>query len=282
VRFSRPLSFVASSQKGKSTMTPERKALAEAITRHAFALQKVKQTEELLQKANNRLCILYGESTELSEYDAEIEAKRTEGFKMALVNDEPILHQEPEGYALVRLKKERNASEIQGTRDGITALEEELEFVKREAEETDYQVELAREAVFCADAEQLAQKFFARLNDLRQMSHNLRFMAARQVTLRRPERDSSTPQMFYAGSERSRSIRMSRDVINACQENIMGNSDLHGNLKVRDRVAQEVNAYWAALRTDADAKLSEETKENLFPSGVRSDVSADASLESAE
>jgi hypothetical protein len=263
-----------------TTSTPERKALAEAITRHAYALQKVTQIEELLQKANYRLRTLLAQSAELSEYDAEIEAKRTEGFKMALVNDEPILHQEPEGYAVIRLKKERNAAEIAGAKDGIAALEEELEFVKREAEEADYHVELAREAVFCVEAEQLAQEFKHKLDDLRRLSHKLRFMAARQVRLQRAtESRPDTPQMTYWGNERSRPIRMNRPVIDACQENIMGNADLYGNLKVRDRVARDVNEWWAALRTNPDAALSEEVKECLLPAGARSVISDAASLE---
>ncbi len=94
-------------------MSSERKALSEAITAFAFAKQKIEQAESTLQKANQRFQTLFAESAELSEWDEEIAAKRTEGIKMALINDEPTLYQEPQGYATIKLKKERNATEIQ-------------------------------------------------------------------------------------------------------------------------------------------------------------------------
>jgi uncharacterized protein (DUF3084 family) len=262
--------------------TPERKALAEAITRFAYAQQQVAQNEATLQKANARLSSLFAESAELSEHDAAIEAKRTEGFKMALINDEPILMQEPPGYASVHLRKERCASEIQATQEGIKGLEAELEAARAHVDECDNAIELCRERVFCAEAEQLAQKFMERLDDLRRMSHKLRFMASRQVRLRQTEANSRNTAPIYWGNEKSRQIGMKGFVVAACHENVMGDSDLRGNIKVRERISAEVSAYWSALKTDASAVLSEEVKEGLFRPRVRSDVSdvsiSDASL----
>ncbi len=132
-------------------------------------------------------------------------------------------------------------------------LEQELEEVRRNAEEADYQIELAREKVFCAAAEQTAQSFMEKLNDLGRMSHKLRFMAARHVRLRRKEnRASNPPQMTYYGNETTRKIDMANSVIAACQENIIGDSDLRGNIKVWERISQAVTAYWSALRTNPD------------------------------
>ncbi len=69
-------------------------------------------------------------------------------------------------------------------------------------------------------------------------------------------------------------------VIGACYENVMGDSDLHGNLKVRDRIAQAVTAYWNCLRNDPDAQFGTSDSSNEdHPSPCESE--SDASLESA-
>jgi hypothetical protein len=239
-------------------MTPERKALAESITRLAYAEQQVAQTEATLEKANSRLSILLAESAELSEHDAAIDAKRSEGFKLALINDAPVLTQEVPGYAVLKLKKERNASEIQAAQEGIKGLEAELEAAREHVAECDNAVELCRESVFCSEAEQLAQEFMDRLNDLRRMSHQLRFMAARQVRLRQTESNSRNTAPIYWGNEKTRQISMRPFVIGACHENIMGDSDLRGNIKVRESIAEKVNAYWSALRLDPEAQFDME------------------------
>ncbi len=155
-----------------------------------------------------------------------------------------------------------------------------MEENRRYTDECDHAVELARESVFCAEAEELAREFTVKLADLRRTSHLLRFMAARQVRVRQKEDNQYSNAPVYWGHQQTRQISMKGFVIGACQENIMGDSDLHGNIKVRDTISKAVSAYWAALRTDPEATLSEERKNGLFPTPAKS--TDDVSLEHAE
>jgi tetratricopeptide (TPR) repeat protein len=238
-------------------MTPERKSLAEAITRHASALQNVKKTEELLQKANSRLRALLAQSADLSEYNAGIEAKRTEGFKMAIVNDAPTLMQEPEGYAVVRLKKERNASEIAGTKDGIAALEEELEFAKREAADCEIARDHAAEAVLAKETEQMAIGHMEKLNELRKEYYAISYLATRYVLRGSNERSISNVPGYLYGSGPTRLVNMPKIVKDAASQNIMGNFEINHGVKIRMDVEAAVKHYWQALKNDPNVTLDD-------------------------
>lgn len=251
-------------------MTPERKALAESITKYAFALQQVEQAEDVLQKANNRLCVLFAESAELSEHDAVIEAKRVEGFKMALINDEPVLMQEPPGYASIHLRKERCASEIQATKEGIKVLEAELDAAKENAEELNIAIENAAEAVIAKEAEQMAISFMARLEELRREQYVMAALMNRWIPR---TRDNAVVGISNEPVRGVRQVKFPAIVGVATSQPILGDSELKGGIRVRNAVTAAVNNYWQKLKEDAEAQFSGEDSTNVnLPSPSDSNI----------
>jgi hypothetical protein len=126
----------------------------------------------------------------------------------------------------------------------------------------------------------MAQEFHARLHDLRLASIRLAAMANRPMKRNPAVQRSDGP--FYGGG--STTIPMPPRVLDAIAQPIMGDYDRKTPPARKNEISRAVSEWWAALRNDPNAALSAETKEGMFPLGVRSDVSdaADISLNAAE
>jgi hypothetical protein len=137
------------------------------------------------------------------------------------------------------------------------------------AEMADFHLDQARAAVFAYEAEKLAIEFHERLHDLRLASIRLAAMANRPMKRNPAVQRSEGP--YYGGG--STTIPMPPRVLEAVAEPIMGNFDRKTPPARKNEIAAAVSEWWGALRNDPNATLSAETKEGLFLSRVRSDVS---------
>ncbi len=182
------------------TTSNPRQQLREAISAYTEALSDLHRSENLLAKAHDLHCMLIARRTEqFDSLDAEISTARANLIKQALDSDSDahLLVQPIEGHAAKLLARENIDSQIQGVNDSLPVLESELAEARLHAEECENAIELAREQIFCAEAEALAQDFLQKLNELRAMSHKLRFMAARQVRIRRPENKQNNAPIYW-------------------------------------------------------------------------------------
>jgi hypothetical protein len=231
-------------------MSQERKALAEAIESYQTALADMHHAENTLARAHEMLRSLHAKRADFDSLDSEIASARADSIKQALDSaaNAHLLTQEPVGFAAAKVSRDNLDQQIAGVNDSLAVLEEELANARRHAEECDYALELAREAVFGQEAEALAQDFLQRLMEVRRMSMELRFMSLRQMR-KSPDALSVTGSQFY-GDGGMRKISMPPLVADAVHEDCMGDYDRRGGLKLRDDVGRAVADWWARLRID--------------------------------
>ncbi len=255
-----------------------RSALRAAIEANAKALSSLHHAEIMLKKAND----LHGSLTakraeQFDSLDAEIKTARAANIKAALANDGDanLLTKPIEGHAAKLLARGNLDEQISGVSDSLPTLQQELEDARQAAIMTDYRLDEARAAVFADVAERLASEFLQRLDELRHTSLTLGFMSVRSV-----KRNPNTVNMNgqYWGQGDRRTIEMPPNVLNAINEEILGSFDRKNPPQVKKALADAVQDWWAKLRIDPDATLSESTKDNMF----RSSVQSDASLSAAE
>lgn len=237
--------------------TNPRSELREAIEAHVAALTRMHDAEVTLAKAGAMHCQLMARRADaFQNLDDQIALARAANLKRALDSDEDTrlsTLEAPAGFAAALVAREDLDEQIQGVKDSLPVLESELEEARRAAERAEYNLDCARERVFVAEATETAQEFMRALMELRQMSLKLRFMAVRQVR-RSPDARDSTGGPFY-GSGPNRPLTMPLAVNNAIHEEVMGDYDRRGGIKLRDETANKVTAWWAALRTNPDAEF---------------------------
>ncbi len=224
--------------------------LRQAIEDYQAALGDMHHAENVLARANEMLGALRAKRASFDSLDEEIASARANLIKQALANDgsEHLLTQEPEGFAAAKIARDNLDAQIDGVRDSIKVLEAELANAHRHTEEADFALELARKGVFAHEAETAAREFMQRLMDVRRMSMMLRFMNLRQMR-KHPNALSVTGSHFY-GDGGMRKIGMPRLVTDAVHEEVMGDFDRRGGLKIRDDIARAVADWWARLRVD--------------------------------
>lgn len=265
-----------------TTLNP-RKALAQAIEANAEALAAMHHAELTLQKAHDLHCAMLAKKAEaFGNLDNQLASARAHLIKQALDSGDKdearlMLTQPVEGFVSAQIACSQLADQIAGIEDSLPILERELVEARKAAEVADYNLDCARAAVFAAEAEALATEFLQRLHDLRHVSIELAAMSMRQMR-RNPSVQRSDGPYYGQGSN---TIAMPRVVLDAVTEEIMGSYDRRNPPHKKNAIAQKVNAYWSALRTDPNATLDPETKEGLFPSSV-SESAAEVSLSAAE
>jgi hypothetical protein len=239
-----------------STLNP-RDCLREAISQNAEALAALHDTERTLARANEMLSALRAKRADFDSLDSEIATARADLVKAALdsADNEHLLMEEPPGFAVAKLTRDNLDAQIAGVRDSIAVMEAEVEAARRAAERTEYSLDVAREAVFCAEASALADEFTRRLSEVRHMAIRLRHMTLRQVRRSPEARNISGGQYFGQGA--TRALTMPKGVMEAVNEECMGSFDRKNHPSVRDRIALSVQDWWAALRTDANATLED-------------------------
>ncbi|WP_363348298.1 hypothetical protein [Methylocystis echinoides] len=239
-------------------MSNPRQQLREAIKASAAALSELRHAENMLDRAHSLYDSLVEKRDEqFANLDDEMGRARADNLKRAIQGDENAhLLQEPGGFAAALIARDHLDQQIAGVHDSLPVLEAELTDARRAAEEADYTVELCRERVFADEAERLAQEFMQKLAEIRRMSIRLRFMALRQVR-RDPNARSLTGGQFY-GQGHTRNISMPQSVAAAVHEEVMGDFDIRGGLKMREELSTRVADYWARLRIDPEAEFNED------------------------
>ena len=165
-----------------------------------------------------------------------------------------LLAEEPSGFASRKVARDHCEAQLASVREAIPLLESQLEETRRHAQSCAEAIELACEQVVIAEAEERAASFVRKVKEVREESYLLRFLAARQVK-RPPSEIKNNPMVAY-GSLPTRAIKMSKEVLAACQDDVLGLSEYHGGIRVRDATAQAVADYWTRLHNDADAQLA--------------------------
>ncbi len=249
--------------------TPKRTALSSAIAAHAKALNNVQVAEDVLEKANTHLSGLQDRFAEFDGLDQQIESARADELQAKFATGEEIasLVDPPSGFAAATLKRDHLEAEIAAARSAIKILEGKLAQAEEDVAQRDYEREAAAECVIIAETEQLAIKHLAKLATLRKEHYILANLVNKYVKRDPSERVvGSVPGLLY-GSGGVRKIKMSAVVINAATQDILGDSERSGGIRVRDAVAQAVNDYWQALKADADATLHPEPKPSKHYAG---------------
>jgi hypothetical protein len=246
-------------------MTKEREQLREAIKDYTEALANMHRAENTLARAHEMMDTLLSNRSCFDALDSEIATARADLIRQALdcEDNRHLLVAEPEGFAAAKVSRDNLDQQIAGVNDLLAVLEEKLANARGHAEECDYALELAREAVFGQEAEALAQDFLQRLMEVRRMSLELRFMSLRQMR-KSPDALSVTGSQLY-GDGGMRKISMPRLVADAVHEDVMGDYDRRGGLKLRDDVGRAVADWWARLRIDPLATFDAEKLLEAYP-----------------
>ncbi|WP_363347435.1 hypothetical protein [Methylocystis echinoides] len=258
---------------GTTLIQNPRKTLAAAIEINAEALAAMHSVELTLQKARDLHCGLLAQKADaFTNLDNSIASARAANLKRVLEGGDEEAHlltQEPQGFAAAKIAREQLDEKIQAVEASLPTLESELIEARKAAEMADFHLDQARAAVFAYEAEKLAIEFHERLHDLRLASIRLAAMANRPMKRNPAVQRSDGP--YYGGG--STTIPMPPSVLEAVAEPIMGNFDRKTPPARKNEIAAAVSEWWGALRNDPNATLSAETKEGLFLSRVRSNVS---------
>ncbi|CAJ0857021.1 hypothetical protein AMST5_00976 [freshwater sediment metagenome] len=238
-----------------SKLSPERTALAESINAQRNALAESARAEELLEHAQDKLDELTDKLDEFTGLDAEMRESRAAQTVAAIQNGVGIPTEEPPGFASRLTGRERVEAELNSIKDAIPVLESQLTSAKRHVEQCAYEIELAVESVFVAEAEELASRYAERLREVREMLYAIRFMGARQVMRDPSQRRASTAPMYW-GNETTRIIAMPQSVVEACADDSLGQSEYRDGLRKRDMVSAAVSALWGALHNNPAAQLA--------------------------
>jgi hypothetical protein len=230
--------------------------LRTAIESHKAALADVARADSLLGETNRKLIELLSAYSQFDTLDDEIrEARAAMTVRAIKHGDGPIPTQEPAGFASRLVARDNVESELNSVRDAIPILERNLTNAKEHAEQCAYQIDLAAEAVFVVEAEELAARYTAQIRELREVLYTLRFMGARQVKRDPQQRRASTAPMYW-GNEPTRPIAMPKSVLEACHNDCLGTSEMRVGLRARDNVSAAVSNFWGALHSDPDAQLT--------------------------
>lgn len=229
--------------------SPERKALADAIAAHAAAIETVAQAEATLTKANDLHCGLQAQLAAFESLDSDIARARTERMKLALATGEHHFPaDEPEGFASRIIARDNLQDHLNRVRETLPLLMAERDFAQTNVATLDIEREIAAEKVIAIEAEEMAVAFLAQLNALRSEHYRL----------------ASYHNRWRKTPTGMTQVRMSSIVMGAAMENILGDSEIHGGIRVREAIAKAMNEYWAALKSDPRAMLAD--FENAEPS----------------
>jgi hypothetical protein len=256
-----------------------RQHLAECIEANAIALADLHHAELTLQRARGLHCELLTRKAEaFGDLDNQLASARAQRIKQALDagdNDgaRMMLTQPVEGFASAQVAFSQLVDQIAGIEDSLPILEQELADARKAAEMADFHVDQARAAVFAQVADEMAREFHERLHELRLVSIELAAMANRPMR-RNPTVQRSDGAPYYGG--RSNTIPMPGRVLEAVAEPIMGTFDRKHPPARKNAIASAVASWWAALRSDAEARLDMATKTAIFPSSVAESAAAPA------
>jgi hypothetical protein len=244
--------------------TPQKSriALREAIAAYGEALDQLHRAENVLARANEMLVALMAKRADFDTLDSQIATARANLVKQALDDEDnaqlhgQLLTEEPPGFAAAKCARENLDQKIDGVRDSIKVLEEEVLESRRAAEHADYALDCCREGVFANEAKAMCDDFLARLMEVRKMWNQIRHMAIRQM--RRTPGAVDISGRPYCGNGGMRQISMPPSVALALREDPMGDFDRRGGLKLRDDVGRAVADWWARLRVDPLATFEAE------------------------
>lgn len=256
--------------KHKAPQSPERHALREAITAHDDAVEQAERAQTLLDKAHALHEDITDQLAGHKDLDAAIAAARANKLKIALASaDHPLPPDDGQPEFAAKIIARNNLREhLDQIAVTLPVLESELKDAQKHVERCDIAIEHAAENVICAEAEQLAVEFLATLTALRRQHYVLASFCTRYVR-RLPDEGGVRPiagQLY--GTSGPRRVRMSSVTLGAAMENILGDSEIKGGMRVRDAVAQAVSEYWAALKSDADATLNADAAPAAMPAAA--------------
>jgi hypothetical protein len=227
-----------------------RTALRKAIAAYSEALDQLHKAESVLARANEMLEALMAKRADFDTLDSQIATARANLVKQALENEDDahLLTEEPSGFAAQKIARDNLDQKIDGVRDSIKVLEEEVLQYRHAAEQADYALDCCRESVFANEAEAMCDDFLVRLMEVRKLWNQIKHMAIRQM--RRTPGAVDISGRPYCGDGGLRQISMSPKVGLALREDPMGDYDRRGGLKLRDDVGRAVADWWARLRVD--------------------------------
>lgn len=234
----------------------ERRELAAAILAVDDARDDAKHLEDLLNNANKMLADLLSKWGQHSTLDDEIAKARAAATVSAIERGERPSSEEPAGFASRKVSRDAAEGELASVRNAIPLLERQLEDAKQKIETRQYEVDMRAEAVFAAEAEDMATRYLEELRALRETLYMLRYYGVRQVR-RDPQapRPQPSAMVYNPNAAPTRQIAMPKIVLEACGEDCLGSSEMRGGVRVRENVSAAVAQYWQHLRVDPTAQL---------------------------
>jgi hypothetical protein len=231
----------------------KREELARAIQVHQQALEAVVSAKITLQKALDLASALSAELAGFSGLDDEIARARTASMKAVLAVGETHFEiDEPEGFASRLVSREVITARLEQVSGTISVLEKELSDAQAEAARLDFAREHAAEKVLAAETERRAIAHLEKIEELRKEHYIITALATRYV--RHPPTANSTGQ--YGGVSQRRA-QMPGSVHGVAMENVLGDYEARGGMRVRHAMGLAAQAYWQALKNDADVQFAD-------------------------
>lgn len=231
----------------------ERSALREAISTHKAALEQVASAKATLQKGNDLVAALSKELAEFQDLDNEVALARSANLKLALATGEQHFNiAEPSGFASRIIARDNAMERLASVQMALPTLEREVADAEAEATNCDFAIERAAEKVLAVETELRAVAHLEKITALRKEHYIISQLAMRYV--KHPPSFNSAGQL---GTISQRRAQMSGVTISAAMENVLGDYELRGGMKVRNEMGLAAQAYWQALKTNADAEFAE-------------------------
>jgi hypothetical protein len=228
-------------------MTPEREALAAAIAAHGEAIGAADKARETLDRAQAFVDDLEAQVAQFGDLDVRIASSRAESIKRAMATGATPTLEPSEELTAALLEKAEAEHKLSAARQALEALRGELDTANAAVKRAGLVKEWAAEKVLATELDGAAESFVARLSELRRDFYMLQF-SMRQMVHRDP--DAPKPAVI-AGDLRP--VVVSPAVVAAVRENVLGDSEARGGMRVRDEVASHVRDYFTALKSDAGA-----------------------------
>lgn len=230
----------------------ERDILRNAIAAHHHALELVATAKETLQKARDLASDLALKAAAFDGLDNEIARARAAQMKLCLANGDDFPPFDDAEFASRLIARDNVLTRLRHVRDTIPTLEKELADAEAEATRLDFAREACAEKVLAAETELLAIAHLEKIEELRKEHYVITALATRYV--RHPPTINSAGQL---GTVSQRRAQMSGAVHGVAMENILGDYEARGGMRVRHATSLAAQTYWNALKNDADVQFAD-------------------------